>query len=534
LIFRFIVPVDWLGKTVFSTVTARFRVDIVGAAIHLVSYFTSGGDVFMSRLNGSLSFVEVGPLIRLLLDQHKTGELVLSQDCWSARLLLDQGRLMGAAVADRTGAEALEFICVALRNADFEFEERSSGLGPNLDRVEDPLVDLERMAADARSWNGLLPAPQAVPHVVRSTTFEKDVDVVLGLAALHVLGDLDGRLTVLELASRHGLLRTLRSLNRLRELGVIAFESGASAASPSPPRTPPDSTGHPPPPPQPPATPNGRPMHPRARMPTLIQNGPPGRVPNVGVKLDHSAPSPPLAPTRVEGTSLVSGVVDATRHLAARVYRAGARGARLEVAQAVLMTSLVIFGVRSIVQNFRVDGVSMMPAFEGGQVLLVNRAAYVHVENTPLRTILPTQAQGSAEYVFGGPQRGDVAVFRAPPQPDTDYIKRIIALPGDSVLVDNGQISVDGRWLDEPYVQFRANYRFPADGTPMLVPDGYYFVLGDNRPESFDSHAGWLVPVDDLIGRAWLRYWPPRALSVIENVSPSPDSATAQQRLVQV
>jgi signal peptidase I len=497
----------------------------------------------MSKLNGSLSFVEVGPLVHLLSGLRKTGDLVLAQDSWSARLLMDQGRLTGAAVEDRAGIEALEFICVALRNAEFHFEESSPSHSPNLEQSPEPMAELERLAADSQLWHGALPPPHAVPHVVKSTSFQSDVDVVLGLVALHVLGDMDGQLTVLELSTRHGLLRTLRSLNRLRELGVIAFESGEPAALRAPQHTPSESIGRPP---QPPPESPSRPQYPRARIPTVAPRGMPARAVGVGLKRDDSPPTPPTPSTSatqaapptatalVDEESTLSGVLDGARLLAARISRAGARITRSELLQAVLLTSVLMFGVHSLVQNFRVDGVSMMPAFEGGQVLLVNRAVYAHVENSPLRDILPTHAQGSAEYVFDGPQRGDIAVFRAPPQPGADYIKRIVALPGDSVLVDDGVLNVDGTSVDEPYVQFKANYRFPRDGTPLVVPDGYYFVLGDNRPESFDSHAGWLVPVDDLIGRAWIRYWPPDALSVIQTSTPFPEGATAQQGLTRL
>jgi signal peptidase I len=181
----------------------------------------------------------------------------------------------------------------------------------------------------------------------------------------------------------------------------------------------------------------------------------------------------------------------------------------------VLATAVFVLMLRTVVQNFRVQGVSMRPTFDGGQVLVVNRAAYFHVDSTSPAAILMTSRQGSTGYVFDGPQRGDVAVFTAPPQPDTDYIKRIIGLPGDSVLIHDGSVSVNGEVLDEPYVQFAADYTFPQSSGPLVVPDGEYFVLGDNRPESFDSHAGWLVPVDDLIGRAWIRYWPPGDLGIV-------------------
>jgi signal peptidase I len=65
-------------------------------------------------------------------------------------------------------------------------------------------------------------------------------------------------------------------------------------------------------------------------------------------------------------------------------------------------------------------------------------------------------------------------------------------------------------------VEFPADYNYPDAGSDLVVPDGNYFVLGDNRPESFDSHFGWLVPVSALIGKAWVRYWPPTDLGVVQ------------------
>jgi signal peptidase I len=188
-----------------------------------------------------------------------------------------------------------------------------------------------------------------------------------------------------------------------------------------------------------------------------------------------------------------------------------------EILQAVLVAGVLVLVTRAFVQNFRVDGVSMLPTFEAGQALVVNRAAYFHLEGTPFEGLLPTSAQGSVNYLFGGPRRGDVVVFRAPPQPDADYIKRVIGLPGDRIQIANGRVLINGQPLEEPYISFPADYTFPNSGEPLVVPDASYFVLGDNRPESFDSHLGWVVPVDYLVGRAWLRYWPPSEVAVVDS-----------------
>src|SRR5690242_13610260 len=199
---------------------------------------------------------------------------------------------------------------------------------------------------------------------------------------------------------------------------------------------------------------------------------------------------------------------DTEQHVAAERKGKGG-GLAWELLQTIVLTLAIFLGVRSVVQNFRVEGASMEPTLETGQYLLISKASYFHVDGTPLDRFLPTTHQGSTDYLFGGPQRGDVVVFRAPTQPDKDFIKRVIGLPGDTVLIKNGTVIVNGQPLAEPYIHFPATYTYPFDGQAKPIPDGYYFVLGDNRPNSSDSHLGWNVPVDNFVGRAWVSYWPP-------------------------
>ena len=175
--------------------------------------------------------------------------------------------------------------------------------------------------------------------------------------------------------------------------------------------------------------------------------------------------------------------------------------------------------MRLLVGSFRVEGISMLPTFQGGEALVINRAAYFHVDASPLARVLPTTHQGSVSYVFGGPRRGDIVVFHAPLQPDADYIKRIIGLPGETVVIRDGQVFIEGQRLDEPYIDFPATYDFPPGNRAITVPDGSYFVLGDNRPNSADSHLGWFVSGDNMIGRAWLTYWPPASWGVMPSVA---------------
>jgi signal peptidase I len=124
---------------------------------------------------------------------------------------------------------------------------------------------------------------------------------------------------------------------------------------------------------------------------------------------------------------------------------------------------------------------------------------------------------------FNDYQRGDIIVFQPPPgyeQGGVPFIKRVIGLPGDTVILDNGRVYVtppggSRTQLDEPYVVRDANGRVmpsqprDAEGTTQwTVPDGEYFVMGDNRPESQDSRFFGPIERDLIVGRAWLRYFP--------------------------
>ncbi len=166
-----------------------------------------------------------------------------------------------------------------------------------------------------------------------------------------------------------------------------------------------------------------------------------------------------------------------------------------ELLQTLLLMSLLFLSVRVIVQNFRVEGPSMRPTLASGQFLWVNKAAYF---------------QWNGEYVLGGPQRGDIAVLHSPDaSDDVDLIKRIIGMPGDRLRVQQGEVFINGQPLDEPYIRLHATYNYPSEGGEVVVPRAEYFVLGDNRANSRDSHFGWFVPAANLIGRAWITYWPP-------------------------
>jgi signal peptidase I len=187
-----------------------------------------------------------------------------------------------------------------------------------------------------------------------------------------------------------------------------------------------------------------------------------------------------------------------------------------EVAQTVLLTVAIFLAVRLVVQNFRVEGASMDPTLRSGQFLLINKVTYAHVDGTPLEAVVPpTNQRASTHYLFGGPSRGDIVVFRSPTSSDKDFIKRVIGLPGETVKILDGRVFINGTELVEPYVTHRATY----DLDSKRVPSDSFFVLGDNRPNSSDSHLSGFgsISADSIIGRAWVSYWPPNRWGVVES-----------------
>lgn len=125
-------------------------------------------------------------------------------------------------------------------------------------------------------------------------------------------------------------------------------------------------------------------------------------------------------------------------------------------------------------------------------------------------------------YRFNEPQRGDVVVFKAPPNDENEFIKRIIALPGETVRVQGGRIYVNGNLLTEPYLDASLETRAGSiirEGEEAVVPAGSYAVFGDNRNHSFDSRNFGFIDKSKFTGRAWLLYWPPGDAGIIKSPS---------------
>ena len=106
----------------------------------------------------------------------------------------------------------------------------------------------------------------------------------------------------------------------------------------------------------------------------------------------------------------------------------------------------------------------------------------------------------------------DVIVFRYPRDPDQEFIKRIIGLPGDRIRINNGEVYVNDERIEEPYIAAAPRYQ-----SEWRVPDRSLFVLGDNRNNSSDSHSWGPVPMDYVIGKALFVYWPPESWGTVGN-----------------
>ena len=168
----------------------------------------------------------------------------------------------------------------------------------------------------------------------------------------------------------------------------------------------------------------------------------------------------------------------------------GGRSVLREILETALLTLILFLVLNTLTGRFQVRGSSMEPTLRDGQYLVVSKLAYW----------------------LQSPERGQVMVFSPPNGLSDDYIKRIVGLPGEQIRIRNGEVLVDGVPLPEPYVASQGAY----SGSWKLGSDEY-FVLGDNRGNSSDSHMWGTLPRENIIGKAWLCYWPPEAWGFVDH-----------------
>ncbi len=170
----------------------------------------------------------------------------------------------------------------------------------------------------------------------------------------------------------------------------------------------------------------------------------------------------------------------------------------LDIVETALLAFLLFLAINAVSARIRIESVSMQPTLFADDFVIVNRLAYK----------------------IGSPERGDVIIFRFPPDPDREpYIKRVIGLPGDMISADSGVVYVNGMPLEEPYISAPPNYE-----GEWTVPRNELFVLGDNRNHSSDSHSWGTVPLDNVLGKALLVYLPVAHWQILDG-----DTATAAE-----
>jgi signal peptidase I len=143
------------------------------------------------------------------------------------------------------------------------------------------------------------------------------------------------------------------------------------------------------------------------------------------------------------------------------------------------LAAVIFIALRLVIQSSEVFDVSMQNTLIAGQRLIVIKT-------------------------FFTPERGDIIVIYPPMENTKQYVKRLIGLPGDTVEVHGGKVYVDNVALVEPYIKAAPAYTM----SPVTLGPDQYFVLGDNRNNSTDSHFGWTVTRSEIVGKAWLRFWP--------------------------
>jgi len=176
----------------------------------------------------------------------------------------------------------------------------------------------------------------------------------------------------------------------------------------------------------------------------------------------------------------------------------------VEIVKTLVSAGVLAIGIRACVAEARfIPSESMLPTLEIDDRLIVEKISYR----------------------FRKPERGDVVVFSP-----TDalkeqnyneaFIKRVIGIPGDTVEVKSGNVLINGKELTEKYILNAPKYQYG----PIQVPEGQYLVLGDNRNNSYDSHYWGFVPLDHVIGRATVRFWPPSRLGPLDSQPLYPES----------
>jgi signal peptidase I len=179
-----------------------------------------------------------------------------------------------------------------------------------------------------------------------------------------------------------------------------------------------------------------------------------------------------------------------------------------ELAEVVALAVILYIGISFAVQTVHVEGLSMFATLDDNDYLIANKI----------------------DYRLHAPQRGDIIILRPPSSNSTDFIKRVIALPGERLLIRDSVVYINGHRLIEPYLPeaWIVSNNWPLNGSSsgMVIPPNEYFVMGDNRNKSQDSRFFGPIGRDRIDGRAWFRIWPLSTFGDIYSQVPTLESGT--------
>jgi signal peptidase I len=167
----------------------------------------------------------------------------------------------------------------------------------------------------------------------------------------------------------------------------------------------------------------------------------------------------------------------------------------------VFVGSVFIVIYLFVIQPNQVKGASMEPTFDSGDYILTSKITYK----------------------FRPVERGDVVVFKSPKNPDIDYIKRVVGLPDDKIMIQGNEVYVNNALVPENYISSKTNLMeggFARNGVPFIVPEDEVFVMGDNRPRSSDSREFGPIPTSDIVGHVFYRYFPATKMGFVKNPFP--------------
>jgi signal peptidase I len=175
------------------------------------------------------------------------------------------------------------------------------------------------------------------------------------------------------------------------------------------------------------------------------------------------------------------------------------QGLLWEYGKAILFAVALALIIRSfVVQAFHIPSGSMLPTFLEGDRVLVSKFSYGIRNPFSNKILIET----------GSPSRGDVVIFKFPKDTSVDFVKRVMGLPGETVEVREGEVFIDGAKVDDPWGHYDGRAGMPTRNYgPVRVPEGMYFMMGDNRDFSNDSRGWGFVDRSLLRGKAWRLYW---------------------------